>query len=142
MDRARRLLFARLAWVSRGCPRRGASAPPRRPRRPRVGGGGDDPKALDRRAAEAEAAGDLEAALRLRFRAGLLRLDARGAISFRPSISTHEVRRALRSEDFDALAATFDDVVYGGRPPQDEDVERRARERWPERRRPAAEERE
>ena len=51
------------------------------------------PRALERRAAEAEAAGDLEAALRLRFRAGLLRLDARGAIDYRPSISTREVRR-------------------------------------------------
>ena len=55
----------------------------------------EDPRSLDRRADAAEAAGDLEAALRLRFRAGLLRLDARGAIVFRPSISTHEVRRKL-----------------------------------------------
>ena len=90
----------------------------------------DDPKALERRAAAAEAAGDLEAALRLRFRAGLLRLDARGAIDFRPSISTHEVRRALRSEDFDALASTFDDVVYGGRRAEPPDV-LAAREGWP-----------
>jgi hypothetical protein len=90
----------------------------------------DDPRALERQADAAEAAGDLETALRLRFRAGLLRLDARGAIEFRPSISTFEVRRALRSEDFDALASTFDDVVYGGRPPQGADVAA-ARERWP-----------
>ena len=90
----------------------------------------EDPRALERRADAAEAAGDLEAALRLRFRAGLLRLDARGAIEFRPSISTHEVRRALRSEDFDALAATFDDVVYGGRAADAADVAE-ARERWP-----------
>jgi hypothetical protein len=92
---------------------------------------GEDPKALERRAAEAEAAGDLEAALRLRFRAGLLRLDARGAIDFRPSISTYEVRRTLRSPDFDGLAATFDDVVYGGREPERVDVAA-AREHWPE----------
>jgi hypothetical protein len=90
----------------------------------------DDPRALERRAAEAEAAGDLEAALRLRFRAGLLRLDARGAIEYRPSISTREVSRTLRSDDFDALASTFDDVVYGGRPADDTDVGA-ARERWP-----------
>ena len=98
-----------------------------------VGAGGtpvDDPRTLERQADAAEAAGDLETALRLRFRAGLLRLDARGAIMFRPSISTFEVRRALRSEDFDGLAATFDDVVYGGRPPQGEDIAA-ARERWP-----------
>jgi len=91
----------------------------------------DDPKALERRAAEAEAAGDFEAALRLRFRAGLLRLDQRGAIAFRPSISTHEVRRALRSSDFDELSGTFDDVVYGGREPRTDDVAQ-ARERWPD----------
>ncbi len=89
-----------------------------------------DPKALERQAAEAEAAGDLETALRLRFRAGLLRLDERGAIEFRPSISTYEVRRALRSDDFDGLAATFDDVVYGGREAVSGDVAE-ARERWP-----------
>ncbi|MDA0180235.1 DUF4129 domain-containing protein [Solirubrobacter phytolaccae] len=91
----------------------------------------DDPKALERRAAEAEAAGDFEAALRLRFRAGLLRLDQRGAIAFRPSISTHEVRHTLHSDDFDELATTFDDVVYGGREPHTEDVAQ-ARERWPQ----------
>jgi hypothetical protein len=90
----------------------------------------EDPRALERRADAAEAAGDLEAALRLRFRAGLLRLDARGAIEFRPSISTHEVRRTLRDTDFDALAATFDDVVYGGRPPAPDDLAA-ARDRWP-----------
>lgn len=90
-----------------------------------------DPKALDREADEAERAGDLELALRLRFRAGLLRLDRRGAIAFRPSISTREVRGALRSDEFDGLAATFDDVVYGGRDAATEDVEQ-ARERWPD----------
>jgi hypothetical protein len=91
----------------------------------------DDPRSLERRADAAEAAGDLDAALRLRFRAGLLRLDARGRIEYRPSISTHEVRRALHSEGFDRLAATFDDVVYGGRPADPGDVSA-ARERWPD----------
>jgi hypothetical protein len=90
----------------------------------------DDARELERRADGAEAAGDLETALRLRFRAGLLRLDARGAIEFRPSISTYEVRRALQSPDFDALAADFDDVVYGGRPAAPGDVEA-SRRRWP-----------
>ncbi len=89
-----------------------------------------DPKVLDRQADEAERAGDLETALRLRFRAGLLRLDRRGAISFRPSISTREVQRALRSKEFDGLAATFDDVVYGGRAPAPEDIAA-ARADWP-----------
>jgi len=91
---------------------------------------GDDARELERRADAAEAAGDLQAALRLRFRAGLLRLDARGAIEFRPSISTYEVRRALRSADFDVLAFDFDEVVYGGRPAAPADLES-ARRRWP-----------
>ena len=36
----------------------------------------------------------------------------------------------MRSEDFDRLASTFDDVVYGGREPLADDV-KEARERWP-----------
>jgi hypothetical protein len=91
----------------------------------------EDPRTLERLADEAEAAGALERALRLRFRAGLLRLDASGAIDYRPSISTREVSRKLRSEDFDALALTFDDVVYGGRTADDADVQE-ARSRWRE----------
>jgi hypothetical protein len=75
----------------------------------------DTPQSLERAADRAEREGDLEAALRLRFRAGLLRLDARHAIAFRPSISTREVSRALKSPEFDRLAALFDGVVYGGR---------------------------
>jgi hypothetical protein len=97
-----------------------ASAPP-----------SEDARTLERRADAAEAAGDLQAALRLRFRAGLLRLDERGAIAFRPSISTHEVRRTLRSADFDVLAYDFDEVVYGGRPVAAADLES-ARRRWPD----------
>jgi hypothetical protein len=83
-----------------------------------------DPRALERRAAEAEAAGDHALAVRLRFRAGLLRL------RIRPSTPTAEVARTLRSEDFDALARTFDEVVYGGRPAHAADAAD-ARERWP-----------
>ena len=53
--------------------------------------------------------------LRLRFRAGLLRLDRAGAIHFRPSITTGQVAGRLRLHAFDDLAITFDAVVYGGR---------------------------
>jgi hypothetical protein len=89
----------------------------------------ESPAALERRAEDAARAGDHEAALRLRFRAGLLRLDARGAIAFRPSLPTGEVARTLRSKDFDRLAATFDEVVYGHRPARPDDVEA-ARAGW------------
>ena len=86
------------------------------------GGARLDPGELERRAEEAEAAQRLEEALRLRFVAGLLRLDRARAIRFSPSLTTHQVGRALRSADFDSVARTFDEVVYGRRPPGPDDV--------------------
>jgi hypothetical protein len=91
----------------------------------------EDAADLERLADEAERWGDLEVALRLRFRAGLLRLDRARAVSFRPSLRTREARRALRSARFDGLARDFDEVVYGGRPPSTADVEA-ARSEWPQ----------
>ena len=82
-----------------------------------------DPRELERLAEEAEARGDLEIALRLRFRAGLLRLDRAQAIALEPSTTSGEVSRTLRSRDFEEVASSFDAVVYGRRPPGDEDVE-------------------
>jgi hypothetical protein len=89
-----------------------------------------DPAELEREADEAERRGDLDRALRLRFRAGLLRLDDVGAISFRPSLTSGQVARRLRQPTFDDLAITFDGVAYGGRRASPDDV-RAARERWP-----------
>ena len=89
----------------------------------------ESPGELERRAEEAERRGEHEAALRLRFRAGLLRLDARGAIDYRPSLQTYEVAAALRSAEFDRLAAGFGEVVYGERPASADDVEA-ARRDW------------
>jgi hypothetical protein len=89
-----------------------------------------DPDRLEREADAAERRGDLDVALRLRFRAGLLRLDRTGAISFRPSITTGQVARRLRLRDFDDLAITFDAVAYGGRHASATDV-RSARSGWP-----------
>jgi hypothetical protein len=91
----------------------------------------EDPDELERRAEVAEREGRLDHAIRLRFRAGLLRLGARGAITYRPSLTTGEVRRALGSESFDELARTFEAVAYGGRDAQLPDVER-ARHAWPQ----------
>jgi hypothetical protein len=95
----------------------------------RAGSRAASPAELEREAAEAERRGEHERALRLRFRAGLLRLDERGAIELRPSLPTGEVSRRLGSEDFDRLAADFDAVVYGRRPASAGDVEA-AREGW------------
>ena len=94
-----------------------------------TGARAETPAALERRAEEAQRHGAHEEALRLRFRAGLLRLDARGAIELRPSLPTGDVARALRSEDFDRLAADFDAIVYGRRPAETEDVDA-ARRGW------------
>ena len=89
----------------------------------------ESPGELERRAEEAERRGEHEVALRLRFRAGLLRLDARGSIDYRPSLQTYEVATALRSDAFDRLAAGFGEVVYGERPASADDVEA-ARRDW------------
>ena len=89
----------------------------------------ESPGELERAAEAAERRGAHEEALRLRFRAGLLRLDERGAIELRPSLLTVEVSRALGSDAFDRLAAGFDDVVYGERPASAEDVAA-ARREW------------
>ena len=90
----------------------------------------EDPDALERAADAAERDGDLDRAVRLRFRAGLLRLGGRGAIRYRPSVTTGEVRRALTSARFDDLAGTFEAVTYGGKAADPPDVET-ARREWP-----------
>ena len=91
----------------------------------------EDARTLERTADEAERDGDLERALRLRFRAGLLRLGDRGAIKYRPSVTTDEVRRALDSHTFDHLARTFEEVTYGDRVAEKPDVDT-ARREWPQ----------
>lgn len=89
-----------------------------------------DPDALERAADDAERAGELERALRLRFRAGLIRLARRGAIPARESITSGEIRRLLALPEFDRLSRTFDEVVYGDRAAVAADVGDAKRE-WP-----------
>jgi hypothetical protein len=89
----------------------------------------NDPEALERAAAAAESNGAFADAVRLRFRAGLLGLDARTLIEYSPSVRTAQVARRLRSREFDTLAATFDRVMYGGAVAQASDAEA-AREGW------------
>jgi hypothetical protein len=90
----------------------------------------EDPDELERLAAEAERRGDLELALRLRFRAGLLRLGRARVLPVRPSLRTGEVRRAVHSPRFDRLARDFDEVVYGRRGARADDLAA-ARDEWP-----------
>jgi hypothetical protein len=107
---------------------RGRERPGRRAGR-RVEGDAD-PAQLEAQADEAERRGQLAEALRLRFRAGLVRLDRMGALELRPGLTNRAVARTLRSARFDGLAFDFDEVVYGGRAATAEDVGE-ARREWP-----------
>ena len=89
----------------------------------------DDPAALERDADRAAAAGEWETAVRLRFRAGLLRLDARDLIEYRPSLTTGEVAETIVSPTFDRIGADFDEIAYGGRSAREAD-EAASREGW------------
>jgi hypothetical protein len=89
----------------------------------------EDPAALERDAAKAEERGEFELALRLRFRAGLIRLGRADLLPLRDSLTSGEAAGLLQLEDFDLLAREFDEVVYGRRPPGRADVVR-AREEW------------
>jgi Domain of unknown function (DUF4129) len=88
-----------------------------------------DAAALEREAEEAERAGELERALRLRFRAGVLRLAERRLLDDPASVTTGRLVRRLRSDEFAHAARAFDEVVYGRRAPTVDDV-RLAREGW------------
>ena len=89
----------------------------------------EDPATLEREALEAEELGDFEQALRLRFRAGLLRLGRADRLPLRDSLTGGQAAGLLHLDDFDALVRDFDQVVYGRRAPGLEDVAR-AREKW------------
>jgi hypothetical protein len=91
----------------------------------------EDPHALERAADRAERDGDWELAVRLRFRAGLLRLDRRRVIVYRPSLTTGEVARAVSSPAFSEVGERFDAIAYGGRQAEREDAEH-ARRGWAE----------
>ena len=74
---------------------------------------GADPAELEREAERAASEDDFATALRLKFRAGLLRLDERGRIRYWPGLTSAEVADLLESSEFEALARRFDQVVYG-----------------------------
>ncbi len=90
-----------------------------------------DPRRLERLADEAEGRGELERALRLRFRAGLLRLARVEAIPEPETLTSRQLVRVLGSDQFGKLARDLDEVVYGGRPASRADVEN-ARTGWPQ----------
>ena len=87
--------------------------------------------ALLDRAKAARAAGDLDLALRLRFEAGLERLEDRGVVEGRTTLTTGELAARLSSPGFDELASVHTLVAYAGVPATTDDVTE-AFERWPE----------
>lgn len=90
----------------------------------------EDAGQLERRAAEAEAAGDHETAVRLRFRAGLLRLARRGLLADYDARTDRELSAQLASVTFDRLASSHEGIVFGGRPATGLESED-ARRSWP-----------
>ncbi len=115
------LVVALAAWVARLLIRRRVAVP----RAPRVEpAAAQDPRALEREADAAERAGEWERAVRLRFRAGVLRLAAQ-------SKTTGEIAAEAGSPAFDAFGPEFDAIAYGGREAGQDDA-RDAREAWDE----------
>jgi uncharacterized protein DUF4129 len=91
--------------------------------------GAPDAAGLEAAADAAERDGRIADALRLRFQAGLLRLDELGVLAYRPSLPNAAVSRRLGSPTFDGLLQRFEEVVYGGRPADPGDASG-AREGW------------
>lgn len=95
-----------------------------------TGAGTLDPDLLERDADAAALAGDLDRAVRLRFVAGVVRLDRAGAVSYSSSLTSGQLRARLDSGAFAELADAFDEIAYGGRSAEESDV-RAATEVWP-----------
>jgi len=91
----------------------------------------ETPAELERQAAAAERAQRWDDAVRLRFRAGILRLGERLELASTETVPNHVLGRLLRSRRFDSLAARFDEVAYGGGSATAADAEQQ-RSEWPE----------
>ena len=89
-----------------------------------------DPRELEEEAKQRELEGDHEGAVRLRFRAGLLRLELRGLIADRRVQTSTQVSSQVHSPNFDVLASRHESIVYARDPATPGDVAD-ARERWP-----------
>ncbi|HMS24587.1 MAG TPA: hypothetical protein PKB15_02690 [Acidimicrobiia bacterium] len=88
-----------------------------------------DAQHLERLSDQAEQAGQLDLALRYRFRAGLLRLNDLEIISFHPSITNAQWQLTINREAFNTLTKDFNDVTYGHKT-CDSSVLTRARSTW------------
>jgi hypothetical protein len=74
-----------------------------------------DPGQLDAEADAAAAAGDHALAVRRRYEAGIVRLARADRIRLTPSTTAGQVASQVAEVEVDALTATFEAVVYGGR---------------------------
>ncbi len=81
-----------------------------------------DPAELDRLATEAGRAGAYDREIRLRFVAGLLRLERAGRIRAAAVSPSLTLRGEVADPTFDQLAASFDEVAYGDRPATEADA--------------------
>lgn len=92
---------------------------------------GPRPQELERAAERAEREGDWAQAVRLRFRAGVLRISERDGQPDAEATPNHVLARMLGSEPLERLSARFDEIVYGGEhaTAADADDQRRA---WPD----------
>jgi hypothetical protein len=79
-----------------------------------IGARDEDPDALEVAAEQAERSGDFELAVRLRFRAGLARLERGGLITARRTHTSAQLAGMLRSPTFEALAGQLEGIVYAG----------------------------
>ena len=84
---------------------------------------------LERAAEEAEANGENELAVRLRFRYGLASLEAGGVISDRFTTTSLQLRRILLSSVFDELASRHESITYAQESASPHDVAA-ARDGW------------
>lgn len=94
------------------------------------GGAAENPEEIERQASVSENAGDHETAVRLRFRAGLLRLQNKGVIANQGTQTTRHLSETLHSPIFDALADRHEVIVYAGDPATASDSDT-ARTQWP-----------
>jgi hypothetical protein len=84
---------------------------------------------LEPAAEAAEAAGNNELAVRLRFQLGLAKLEARGRIPDRLTMTSHQLRSLLRSTVFDDLASRHESITYAQEQASASDVAS-ARDGW------------
>lgn len=89
-----------------------------------------DAAALEAEADRLERSGQLDLAFRLRFRAGIVRLERAGALAVSDAETPRELAARLGSPSLGVLTQGLEEIVFAGRPAEPGDLAT-ARERWP-----------